>query len=66
MSFELQEMLLEHGEDIMSTLIDLAEEGDPMATALFVERVIPRLKDAPEIGIEKERDEQITVELQFV
>ena len=65
-SLELQDLLLENGEDIILKLIDLADKGDRMATTLVVERLIPRLKDAPEIGVEKQEEEQITIEVQFV
>lgn len=49
-------MLLEHGEEILETLLRRGKKGDRSALALCVERLIPRLKDAEVLPLEKEQD----------
>lgn len=45
----LQKLLLNHGNEIIRTLIDRAKQGDRVALTLCVERLIPRLKDIEEL-----------------
>lgn len=52
-SWLLQHMLLNEGEAIILKLIELARKGDRTARTLCVERLIPRLKDLPELPLEQ-------------
>jgi hypothetical protein len=55
-SWVLQKLLLEHGGEIIETLIDRAKKGDRTALALCMERLIPRLKDVPELPLEQSQE----------
>ena len=46
-----------------ATLMNLVDNGTAWRE-LSISRVIPRLEDAPEIGIEKHQHDQITVEVE--
>lgn len=56
-SLALQGLLLENGEEIISTLIERAKQGDRVALTLCVERLIPRLKDVAELPIEQSQED---------
>jgi hypothetical protein len=51
-----QQLLLNQSEEIIQTLIDRAKKGDRAALALCVERLIPRLKDVPELPVEEDTE----------
>jgi hypothetical protein len=55
-SLALQKLLLEHGPEIIKTVIDRAKKGERTALALCMERLIPRLKDVPELPLEQSRE----------
>jgi hypothetical protein len=64
-SWELQQLLLEHGVEIIETVIDRAKKGERTALTLCMERLIPRLRDVPELPLEQSReDPQSTTNLQ--
>jgi hypothetical protein len=66
-SLLLQEMLLDHGEEIMLTLIKRAKKGDRAALALCVERLIPPLKEVAELPVEQsQQPQQRPMELRVV
>ena len=49
----LQEMLLDAGEEIVTSVVDRAVAGDPVALAVCIERLIPALKQVRELPIEE-------------
>ena len=65
-SLLLQRMLLDRGGRILSKVMDLAEEGDRTAMALCMDRLIPRLKDVAELGVEKSQEGPQKIVVEFV
>lgn len=53
----LQRLLLDQGKEIVQSVIDRAKEGDRTAQALCMERLIPRLKDVPELPVEQPQED---------
>jgi hypothetical protein len=56
-SLVLQELLVDQGGEIIKTLINRAKKGDRTALALCMERLIPRLKDVPELPVEQSQED---------
>jgi hypothetical protein len=44
---QFRKLLEPHAPEIVAKLIEMAKEGEPTAMRLVVERLIPRVKDAP-------------------
>ena len=59
-------MLLDESQEIMSTVIERAKKGDRTAMTLCIERLIPRLKDAAELPVEKSEHGPMEVVVRFV
>jgi hypothetical protein len=56
-SLVLQQLLLEHGVEIVETVIERAKQGERTALTLCMERLIPRLKDAEELPVEQSQED---------
>lgn len=65
-SLVMQELLLDDGLEVLSTVIDRAKKGNPTAMKLVMERLIPPLKPVTELPVEQSKAESKCLRVVFV